>query len=260
MRWKTNVRPAADLCRSLLVVAWLAAFADPVLAQPQGCPVQGDATQALALELNPYKNRDDAPPVSKINAAATLPAVLAPGNDLGRWSRDDGATFEGTAVGVKAGGIESVNCHAKDPPHRDTHIELALGTGAAPRQRVIVEVTPRWREKMAVIADWSTAALKKRLLGKRVRITGWLFDDLEHKAEAENTHPGGKKNWRASVWEIHPITGITVLSRAAASVTPAAPLSAARASNHHKRSKRKCSRSKGHVCRQTSHARTGTNV
>src|SRR6185312_4782583 len=95
------------------------------------------------------------------------PRCLRRGNDLGRWSRDDGATFEGTVVGVKAGGIESVNCHAKDPPHRDTHIELALATGAAPRQRVIVEVTPRWREKMAVIADWSTAALKKRLLGKR---------------------------------------------------------------------------------------------
>src|SRR6185437_10776963 len=142
--------------------------------------------------------------------------------------------------------------------HRDTHIELALAAGAAPRQRVIVEVTPRWREKMAVIADWSTAALKKRLLGKRVRITGWLFDDLEHKAEAENTHPGGKKNWRASVWEIHPITGITVLPATAGSVAAGASASA-RASHHRKRPKRKCSRSNGHVCRRASHARTGTN-
>jgi hypothetical protein len=175
------------------------------------CPLQGDAKQALAKELNPYKNRDDAPPVSKINGAATLQAVLAPGNDLDRWSREDGAIFEGVVVNVKIGGIESVNCHAKDPAHRDTHIELALDSSAPETQRVIVEVTPRWRDKMKVIADWSTPALKSQLIGHRVRITGWLFDDLEHKADAENTNPGASGNWRATVWEIHPITGIQVL-------------------------------------------------
>lgn len=228
-------------------------------AQPQTCPLIGDAKQTLAKELNPYKNRDDAPPVEKINTSATLSAILAPGNDLTRWSRDDGATFEGTVVSVKIGGIESVNCHAKDAPHRDTHIELALDAAAPETQRVIVEITPRWREKMSVIADWSTAALKKQLLGKRVRITGWLFDDLEHKAEAENTNPGGAKNWRATIWEIHPITGVTVLSGPAAAVPVVASAPAPKASHHRRNSKRRCSRSKGHACRR-SHAKSGMNT
>jgi hypothetical protein len=205
----------------LMIAAIFADAAAPALARPLKCPLQGDARQALAKELNPYKNRENAPPIGKINAGATLDAVLAPGNDLDRWSRDEGAIFEGVVVGVKVGGIESVNCHAKDPAHRDTHIELALAPGAPETQRVIVEVTPRWRAEMAVISDWSTAALKKRLLGKRVRIIGWLFDDLEHKAQAENTNPGGAKNWRATIWEIHPITGITVLPASAAATAPA---------------------------------------
>lgn len=193
-------------------LVWLAAtIAAAAPAVAQTCPPQGDAKQALARQLNPYKNREDAPPVEKINPAATLAAVLAPGADLQRWSREEGAIFEGVVVGVKAGGIESVNCHARDLPHRDTHIELALDPSASPAQRVIVEVTPRWREKMAVIADWSTSALKRQLLGHRVRIIGWLFDDLEHIPQAENSNPGGAGNWRATVWEIHPITGIQVL-------------------------------------------------
>ena len=57
--------------------AGAAAAAAPAVAQPQTCPVQGDAKQALALELNPYKNRTDAPPAAKINPDATLSALLA---------------------------------------------------------------------------------------------------------------------------------------------------------------------------------------
>jgi hypothetical protein len=214
------------LFASAALAVILTASAAPAVARPQTCPLQGDARQPLAKELNPYKNRENAPPVAKINARATLKAVLAPGKDLNRWGRDDGAIFEGVVVGVKVGGIESVNCHAKDAAHRDTHIELALAPGAPERQRVIVEVTPRWRTKMAVISDWSTAALKKRLTGTRVRIIGWLFDDLEHKAEAENTNPGGAKNWRATIWEIHPITGITVLPDSAMASARASPVAA----------------------------------
>ena len=229
-----------------------AAFAaSRAVAQPQGCPLEGDAKQALAKELNPFKNRTDAPPAAKINPAATLGAVLAPGPDLQRWSRDDAAVFEGVVINVKVGGIESVNCHAKDPAHRDTHIELALSPMATSTQRVIVEVTPHWREQMAAIADWSTSALKQQLLpngqpGTRVRITGWLFDDLEHVKQAENTNPGGSSNWRATVWEIHPITAIQVLPGAALAAPALAPAPTQKARHHRPRIKRKCIR--GHRC------------
>jgi hypothetical protein len=245
-----------------LAAAALATSATAAAAQPQRCPLQGDAKQPLALELNPYKNRTDAPPAAKINPNATLAAVLAPGDDLTRWSREDAAIFEGIVVGVKVGGIETVNCHAKDPAHRDTHIELALSAGAPEIQRVIVEVTPRWREKMAGTFDWSTDALKQQLLGKRVRITGWLFDDLEHKAEAENTNPGGAKDWRATIWEIHPITAIEVLPGAAAAVTPAPSAPAPKVVHHRRKTSRhRCTRSRSstHRCHRSSHATSGTH-
>jgi hypothetical protein len=253
------LRQLNKIAPALLPLVVLVA-ASPGLAQPQTCPLGGDAKQALAKQLNPYKNRENAPPVSKTNIAATLPAVLESGNDLHRWSREDGAIFEGLVVGVKIGGIESVNCHAKDPAHRDTHIELALDPAAPETQRVIVEVTPRWREKMAVISDWSTRALKKHLLGRRVRITGWLFDDLEHERQAENSNPGAAGNWRATVWEIHPVTGIAVIPAAAPAVTVLPRSSSPEPAHHRKKARRRCTRSKEHLCHKVPRATTRTHA
>jgi hypothetical protein len=260
---RNNFPHLPRLFSSLLAATTMALCSSVALAQT--CPLEGDATQALARQLNPYKNRSDAPPASKINSNATLGAVLAPGPDLDRWSRDDAAIFEGVVINVKPGGIESVNCHASDPAHRDTHIEMALSPAAPSRQRVIVEVTPRWRTKMQVIADWSTSALKKALIGKHVRVIGWLFDDLEHRAQAENSNPGGTHNWRATVWEIHPVTGFTVLSSPMAETVTVAPVVSPHAPKHHRATlNKKCttsrrSRSGAHVCRRRASAHHAIN-
>lgn len=236
---------------TVIVIAASIACASPVFAQLAYCPAQGDAHQALARELNVYKNREDPPPATRIDRNATLAAVLAPGQDLERWSRRNGAVFEGVVVGVKPGSVETVNCHAKDLLDRDTHIELALNPDAEPRARVIVEVTPRWRRKMSSIADWSTAALNSQLLGHRVRITGWLFDDLEHKRQAENTNPGGATNWRATIWEIHPVTAIVVLPIvAAAPITPSIPSAVHHRAHHHPTKVSRRCRIRGRLCRR----------
>ena len=40
---------------------------------------------------------------------------------------------------------------------------------------------------------------------------GWLYFDLGHDEESENIAPGNPENWRATAWEVHPITKITVM-------------------------------------------------
>ena len=37
-----------------------------------------------------------------------------------------------------------------------------------------------------------------------------MLDDLEHANAAENTNPGGARNWRVTIWEIHPVTAIVI--------------------------------------------------
>ena len=116
---------------------------------------------------------------------------------------------------MKRGGIEGTNCHARDDLDRDTHIELVLDPMHSDSSaRVIVEVTPRWRYIMRERdTDWSTRALRDQFRGRWVRVRGWMLFDAEHQRESENTAPERAGNWRATAWEIHPVTSIEVVAR-----------------------------------------------
>jgi hypothetical protein len=175
------------------------------------CPLEGDAKDAQARTLNPLKRRMTTPTASDIDPKVSLSAILAPGNDQNRWDPKKAAVIAGYVTDVKVGGVESVNCHTKDPMYRDTHIEVVLNPGDGEDKYLIVEVTPQWREVLANDkVDWSTTGLRKSLKGRWVQFTGWLFYDAEHTNAAANS--GGKSHiWRATVWELHPVTKIDVL-------------------------------------------------
>lgn len=101
-------------------------------------------------------------------------ALTAPGDDRKRFSMRRAATVQGYVANVKVGGVESVDCHTKDPIDRDTHIELTL-TPDDPNEatHVIMEVTPRWRALMNQRgSDWSTSALRRALLGRWIEVNG----------------------------------------------------------------------------------------
>lgn len=69
-----------------------------------------------------------------IDFATTLPAILKPGDDVDRWRADEGASILGYVYGVKPGGIETVNCHARDQKCRDAYIKQVLDPMAEGRQ------------------------------------------------------------------------------------------------------------------------------
>jgi hypothetical protein len=175
-----------------------------------GCPLEGKTTNPSLMALNRLKNRTVTPMKTQVNPAITLAAVLAPGNDVDRWGATQAAIITGFVVGVKPGGPESVNCGATDAPHTDTHIELALTAGDTRGiHQMIVEVTPRERALMAAKGkNWSTANLKVTLLGHKITVVGWMMLDKEHCNASENTNPRGAHNWRATCWEIHPVSAL----------------------------------------------------
>jgi hypothetical protein len=161
-------------------------------------------------QLNALKNRTTLPSSTDIDPAVTLEALLAPGDDRGRWSQDRAGSIEGIVVRVHDAGRESANCFS--PTRVDAHIEVAQRRDAPANQRVVVEVTPPMRDWAARLGkDWSTPALQRELTGRRVRIEGWLLFDEEHDGESENTSPGRTANWRATAWELHPVTTIQVV-------------------------------------------------
>ncbi len=195
----------------LLGVALLVACTKEDGAFP-GCPAAGDGRTSRVRALNRLKNRVTAPVAQDIDSAVTLDALLAPGDDRDRWSERRAAIVVGYVRDVEVGGVETVNCLARTPDRRDTHIELVPGTEDSGPLPLIVEVTPAWRRLAAIQgSDWSTDSLRSLLQGRWVRVTGWLLFDTEHRREAENTAPRRVGNWRATAWELHPVTGVEVV-------------------------------------------------
>jgi len=177
-----------------------------------GCPLDGVATGVHRQESNREKNRTTHPQAADIDSGATLPAIMQPGYDAERWSEARGASIVGYVVEVKRGSRETVNCEATARAFMDTHIALvADSTDVSEAARMIVEVTPRWREFLAERGeDWSTETLHQTLLGHWVRVTGWLFWDYEHANASEHAARRGGYVWRATAWEIHPVTAIRI--------------------------------------------------
>lgn len=176
------------------------------------CPPQGDSPQARLQALDRLKNRT--PFAVKADPTITLERIAAPGDDTKRWSTDQAASVTGYVAVVKPGGRETANCHRAD--RLDTHIALVVDpkTAGDSKTHVIVEVTPSGRDAAAKRGeDWSTAALRKRILGKRVTVSGLIFYDVEHAASSVNTakDPKAASVWRATDVEIHPVVSIQVL-------------------------------------------------
>jgi hypothetical protein len=184
-----------------------------------GCGPEGTATEGQKIPLagNPNKNRFDFPEADTLDGSINLKKLLSSKDNAPIIKYDDkglgdtSVDIEGYVTEVKLGGKESCNCGANDPALIDTHIYVSPAKDSAKNQSIIVEVTPRIRKLMAEQGqDWSTNSLKTTLTGHYVRIGGWLFDDVEHanSSNADGPHPG---DWRASCWEIHPVTELDVL-------------------------------------------------
>lgn len=195
--------------KNLKAIALLLLIAAPLFMQFNPLP-NGVSFSARMHALNKLKNRTLLPQESDYDDRVTLNALLQHGDDSARWSNASAARVEGYVVSVKDGSVESPNCYSFF--RRDTHIEVALTTDAPPRERVELEVTPRIREwAKGQGQDWSTRALASELVGHWCRFEGWLLFDTGHDEESENVRPGGDKNWRATAWELHPVTSIKVI-------------------------------------------------
>lgn len=190
---------AAAAAVLLFVPVWL----------PLSCPLIHPFLTDGQHALIALKNRSLLPTASDFDARVTLDRLLEPGDDRTRWSERRAARIEGYVIAVHAAGIELANCLSFT--RRDIHIDVASRRDATPRERLVVEVTPvmrDWAKQQGL--DWSERALA-RLVGSRAAFEGWLMFDREHDREAENTRPGGAGNWRATAWEIHPVTAIRLV-------------------------------------------------
>jgi len=180
----------------LLIVIWL------ILAL--NCPDAGIAVTTRARNLHRLKNRTSLPIATDFDSTITLGALLQPGNDANRWSANRAARVQGEVIDVAYARPEATNCFS--PCRRDIHIALAMRKGAAKTENIVVEVTPNFQTD-----GWSEKTLQAQLVGHWCEFEGWMYFDVGHAEESENISPGKPDNWRATAWEIHPVTKIAVI-------------------------------------------------
>jgi hypothetical protein len=191
------------------LIASVTCFIESAVARVPCDPRRGDTSVKSVQALNVLKTRTNIPTSKNINSDITLAALIKRSNDRDRWNSKMAASVVGYVAKVGVGGIETVNCHAKDAAHRDTHIDLVVSKKDAKNRRkhVVVEVTPQFRSRHP---DWTTANLRKSLLGRCAKVTGWMLFDAEHANASVNTAPSNPNDWRATAWEVHPITDIKI--------------------------------------------------
>lgn len=189
---------------SLVVVVFLIALIIVWLILAFNCPSAGIALTTRARDLHRLKNRTSLPTATDFDSRITLEALLQPGDDHDRWSNNHAARIQGEVIDVAYARPEATNCF--NPCRRDIHIAVATKKGATKIEQVVVEVTPNFQK-----SGWSEETLQAQLVGHWCEFEGWMYFDAGHAEESENIHPGKSGNWRATAWEIHPVTKIAVI-------------------------------------------------
>ena len=189
------------ICSALIVIG--------ALIFTYHCPATGFALSRERRELHRLKNRTAIPQPMEFDATVTLQKMLQAADDHDRWSVNRAARVEGYVVSVANGPMELTNCYV--PCSRDVHIHLGLRPDAPPTEQVVLEITPRMQEWARHHGrDWSEETLRSKMLSHWCYFEGWLLYDSHHAGEAENSATGRDGNWRATAWEIHPITNFEI--------------------------------------------------
>lgn len=193
-----------------MVIGLVSAFSAAFLVLCTHCPEAGIALSQKSRDFHRLKNRMALPQPTEFDDRFTLEQVLEHGDDTKRWSTSRAGSLEGYVVAIDTAGVELANCYV--PCNRDIHLNVALRLDAPAREQVVVEITPgmrRWASRQGL--DWSEENLKRELLGRWAHFEGWLLFDWTHAHESENTAPGVPTNWRATAWEIHPVTSFKAI-------------------------------------------------
>lgn len=133
----------------------------------------------------------------------------------GKVSEGDLVQLDGFLVGnphPNSSG-ESVNCNLSGSDNNDFHIPFADDPDKSPFQGIVVEMIPQDRNESH--PEWTTKTLNKIKKARRmVRFSGQLLYDNMHLVNSDEDNSIGNQPPRFSLFEIHPVTDVSVCKQA----------------------------------------------
>jgi hypothetical protein len=178
----------------------------------RGCSACGTARSIKAQQDNILKNRDH----RAINVKALRVADIRDPLKNNSFYPNMEVELTGFVVHVNAGGLRET-CNCQRPDLRDIQIEMVADWDEAldSTKYVILEISPRWEKKLGLGDEDFNSILQKfknQTERRWVTFRGWMFFDSAHIDQSGSTNPGNPMNWRATPWEIHPVTYYEVLA------------------------------------------------
>jgi hypothetical protein len=188
------------------------------------CSACGTATDSKHRTLNVQKNRGTAVTNPQ---KITVQEIRDPANDQGVFTPTKKVWVTGFVASVDPGGLQET-CNCKRIDLRDVHINIVANPAEAndKTKYVVVEFTPRWEQTFGFNDsnyDAMRQAVINQIQGKWVKFSGWMMFDFIHANASQSTSPANPVcpndgqlhsgcNWRATPWEVHPVTAYTVVS------------------------------------------------
>jgi len=191
----------------------------------RGCKACGKTQNTSLQKLNVLKNRGTkATNPHKV----TVEEIRDPANNTGRFRSSQKVWVIGYVAGLDNGGNRET-CNCKRADLRDVHINIVASPSEAgdKTKYVVVEFTPRW-EKEFNLDDSDYDAMKQKVEqqigGKWVKFEGYMMRDFVHAKESKSTAAPNTPTcldngndpspcvWRATAWEVHPVTAYTVVT------------------------------------------------
>lgn len=206
--------------RRLLLLVFAVFLSLPVCAQNpcskgtpfRGCKACGKTKRVDLQALNVLKNRGRK---ATSPQQITVAEIRDPEND-DTFTASRKVSVTGFVASVVPGGNKET-CNCKRANLRDVHINIVADPSEVGTETkyVIVEFTPRWEKKFNFDdSDYNAMleAVKTEIEGKWVKFEGYMMNDFVHANQSETTAPGNSSNWRATPWEVHPVTAYTVVT------------------------------------------------
>jgi hypothetical protein len=158
---------------------------------------------AKEAAMNRLKNRDDI--TGTIDHSITIQTLMAAKEET---DIDPERPIEITGyVADVIPGTPRETCNCARSDIADIHIDVVAKKADRNKKvkYVIVEISPRFVEELGDVAS-----VKAKITNKWVKFTGWPTYDYKHQSNARNIKKTGNI-WRATAWEVHPVTAFKVV-------------------------------------------------
>ena len=204
----------------LLIPAAIAiAFTLFAFGNHNDCPAEGKPNPKKGKEaklkprernLNIHINRETAPQPSDFDNGITFQRMYDSKDDS-IFDEDKAVTLTGYIYKATEVGMESCNCYTEDKTKYSTNIYISdkpIDKDTRLGDCIVVNVTPYSR---TINKDWTTDNVTFKMIGKKVKVSGWLIYNYLQGNRSIETNPNSAEPERRTIWGICPMTDIKML-------------------------------------------------